>query len=132
MRPTKRFTPRICDGVNYEGYVELFMPKFDERQDFLLMDEMSDVVENAIRKRNGEEVKEEEMGTRKTMSILKKISSQMDKWVSEINIKRLDDGFVFNSLEAVEYDTEVGSTVQEMCTELLGKYRYGNPNVPQS
>jgi hypothetical protein len=144
MRPTKKIIPNICiskEGVPalYDGYVIINVPTYDERAEFFMVPEMDDMLDLAAKKKreggtNSEIIQsaQDNLSVNKTMALMKNIKNQLPKWVVEVNIKRLDDGFVFNCLESVKYDSEVGAICQEIVNDLIGKYRYGNPNSPQS
>ncbi len=139
MRPTKKVIPSICkEGGDYEGYVSMYVPTYDERMEFFEMQEFEDVIMSAAKKKleNKEEEeteKEYEMfSAKKSMAIMKRLRSKLPEWVAEVKITRKDDGFVFDTYQSCQYDSEVGAIAQELVNELIGKYRYGNPNMPQS
>lgn len=138
---TKEFIPSVCkrDPKEYEGYVKIRVPDFDERQQFFLVPEFDDVIDAAARAKvegaSAEDAAEEvakRMNSKKMLAIMNNIRKQLPDYVLEISIKRLDDGFVFTSLDEVRYDSDVGIVTQEICTELIGKYRWGNQNTQQS
>ncbi len=135
---TKDFTPTICrpdsegNPAKYEGFVKIRIPDYDERQEFFLS-EMEDVVAKAAE--NPDNAKEEAikaLGAQKMLNVLRSVKKKLGDWILEIQIKRLDDGFMFTELEAVRYDSEVGAICQEIAIELLGKYRWGNQNTQPS
>jgi len=145
-RPTRKVIPKICQPVmndqtgsndaNYEGYVVLYVPDFDERQDFFMVPELDDMIDAAaMSSKTGSPINVEDaaksLGTKRTMAIMKNMRKQLPQWIAEINIKRIDDGFVFDTFDGLRYDSDIGSILQELTTELIGKYRWGNPNMQQ-
>jgi len=130
MRPTKKFTPSICSEGKYEGYVILNVPTYDERNDFFFIADYD--MEKSIEGVEMSEAEKDALTLKKTKARIKNIKDQLPAWIVEINIKRIDDGFIFDSYESVKYDSEVGALGQEMINELIGKFRYGNPLLQPS
>lgn len=136
---TKQFVPKICKGKDYEGFVKIRVPDYDERQSFYLIPELDEDIDAAAKaKLEGATDKEasdegaKKISTRKMMAIMSNVRKQLPDWLVEINITRKDDNYVFTSLDEVRYDSEVGSVIQDCVNELLGKYRWGNPNTQPS
>jgi hypothetical protein len=62
---------------------------------------------------------------------MRKMAPFLPGFVTEIAIKRLDDGFIFTKFEELDADSDMHSVLMEVSTRLLGKFRAGNPS-PQS
>lgn len=146
MQVTKKFIPSICKAskddqgneiaAKYEGHVIIRVPDFDERQEFLLVPEMDEVIDAAAAANRGESdasaVIDQKVNAKRSMAIVKNLKKNLKDWVVSIEIKRLDDGFVFTSLDECRMDSEVGIISQEIAIDLLGKYRWGNQSTPQN
>lgn len=134
------FVPDICKPKGdvpaaYEGTVKIRVPDYDERVQFMLIPEVLDAVDAAKDGSNPADVSDALMNSMKSkqnLAIMANVKKQLSQWVLEINIKRLDDGFVFTTLNQVRYDSDVGSVMQEIALRLLGKYRWGNAIAPST
>lgn len=111
----------------YEGTITLRMPTYDERLAFL-----DDIGATAIDFK--EPVTEEEKAEKKMHDERKRImrlrqAGRLAKmhFVS-CDIKRKSDGFVFDTWEKLEYDSDMVSVIREAGYKVLGKFKVGDPS----
>lgn len=142
-RPFKRFIPSICkektegDSIKpaeYSGFVELWAPSFEERRAMLMIPEIDEIRKKAKSNKEAGSDEQVSIGEEKSIDLIQKISAILPNWTKDIQITRLEDNVLITKedLEMFEYDSDMHTVTQEMCGELLGKFKFGNPKTPQS
>lgn len=118
------FRPEICNQGEYEGTLTIQMLTFDERTE--LVDEL-DVGESDIP--NESDSKEvEKAKTKKGISMLRVAAKKLkEKFVSS-TITRKADGFVFDSWEKLQYDSDMAAVIREAALKLVGKFQVTDPS----
>lgn len=139
------FVPSLCkDKVDekgaivkpkaYDGKVVLRVPSFNERQELLNdSNQLDDMIAEGINKAlDGEKVDDaavEAMAAKKRVrefqSLLKSVTNKLPRFVVSIDIKRLEDGFVFANFDDVSHDSDMDGLIVEMATKLMGKFNVG-------
>ncbi len=150
MSDKKRFeqtyTPAICrlaDGGKepaFEGTLTLRRPTRAEREQLAELlegdaaDEIADRIEEiealdgAVlspeqRKAAQAKARAENIKWRKALNRL--ISEALPKFFVSCSIKRLEDGFTFDSLEALDVDSDMELVLIEAATKLISRYSLG-------
>ncbi len=112
------FEPSVCKpqkvdetgkeiAAEYAGTVTIRMPTYDERLGFYEGVDMGD-------------------STEKTgIAFMRAIARQVPRFIEEVAIKRLDDGFEFKSFDDLNIDSDMVPVITEIATKLVGKHRAG-------
>lgn len=114
------YTPAICHDGQYEGTITLQMLTYDERNDF---QDRIDISPEEIKKETSEKQKEKQ--GRKIIRLAAKL---LPSKLLESNLKRVSDGFVFDTWDKIQYDSELAAVVTEAALKLVGKFRVGDPS----
>lgn len=118
------FTPEICSGdtAEYSGQIVMKMPTYIERLE---------IYESQGLDLSGGKEGIESEAKKKGLSMLKHAASQLPKYVMSVDIIRKSDGFKFDSLELLSYDSDLGPVMQECALKLVGRFNVGNPSIPR-
>lgn len=114
------FTPAICNGeeADFSGQITMKMPTYDERLEIyeaLGLDFDGQVNEQA---------------KSKGITLMRIVAKKLPQYIIKVDIKRKADGFHFDSLEKLQYDSDMVSVLQECSFKLIGKFNIANPSIP--
>ena len=121
------FEPSICkpgqDGSApaYSGSVTLRAPSYDERASFVEAVDFPAIAEGE------EESKEAQLAQARkyNFAMTRHVAKRAPEFVEKIEIKRLSDGFVFETFESMVYDSDMASVITEIAQRLFGKNLVG-------
>lgn len=110
----KTITPKICqgEGAEYCGTVTMRLPTYDQRMGLYEAAGIEDA-ENL-----------------KNISLVRALAKHLPDYLITVDIKRLDDGYHFNSWDGLQYDSDMASVISECCLALITKVRAGNSPAP--
>jgi len=124
-----KFTPELCSGGEYSGHVILRMPSYSERLSFF----DDDIIDETI----GEPGKEPETDAEKALvrkrtanrgrKLMQNIGARLGDFIAEVNIVRKKDGFVFQTFDQLNYDSDMVAVMTECANRLIGKNEVGTP-----
>lgn len=133
---TTKMVPSICKGEKpeYEGFVILRAPSYFERTSFtdvaqiaaeLSVDDMKTI------QAGGEDSEKllRLFAAKKQVKIMQNIVSSLKDFVVELSITRVSDGHQF-SLDEMIFDSDMVPALQEMATQIIGKFRVGELTPP--
>lgn len=115
-----KFSPSVCvgEGAEYEGFIMLRMPTYDERHEMVEL--RPDLPSDAS----------EEDKVRAGRTWMRKLYVIAPKYVQEVAIKRKSDGFLFNTWEQLSYDSDMNVAISEALGALVGKFSLPAPSTP--
>lgn len=130
----QKIVPKICisePGVlaKYEGHVIMRVPDFFERAD------LSAICQTGVEEldsENPDEIKkavEKKTGKSSVFGIVMKLAVHLPCYLEEVEIKRLEDGYVFKSFDELKYDSDMIGTVTELSLRLIGKFTVGKDEL---
>lgn len=139
MNRTREIVPTICldrpaialhadaNGVEhpevpmrpaaYAGKVVLRALTYEERMD---------IVDMEIGEGDTEETVSERIKKKGNMKMVRLLAKRLPEFVVSVDIKRLDDGYHFTTLDDLLIDSDMAGTVTELALALVAKYRVGN------
>ena len=115
---TTKITPKICESGKYTGYVTMRHPSFDDRISFYedmgidieqMMSGDGEAVASVIKK-NG-------------FKFMRVMARRLKEFVTEVAITRVIDNYSFNSLEALESDSQMHTVIMELSFKLMGEFK---------
>lgn len=124
-----KFSPELCKGGEYSGHVVLKMPSYADRLSFY----NDDMIDETVGEPGKEPTTEKEkLAAKKRMNkkgraLMETIGRRLDDFISEVHIKREKDGFLFDSFEKLNYDSDMIGVLTECSQRLIGKYEVGAP-----
>lgn len=127
----KRIVPSICKSVKdengnvtseakYEGFIEMRAPSYDEVMD--IQESCQIDVEEGESK---DEARARLIKKNSSVAFIRKVAAFVPQFVQKVEIKRLEDGFVFDSFDMLKYDTDMFAVITELATRLVGKHQVG-------
>lgn len=131
------YVPEVCKpSVNeagesvpseYEGTITLRMPTYDERLAFL--DEI-EATELDFKEPETEEEKAAKRAhdQRKRVTRLRQAAKKAEAHFVESSITRKSDGFVFDTWEKLNYDSDMVSVIREAGYKIIGKFKVNDPS----
>lgn len=132
------FVPEVCKPQTneetgetvqpeYEGTVTLNMPTYDERLAFLEEIEATaiDFKEPVTEEEKAEKAAHD---NRKRVARLRQAAKKAKAHFVSADIKRKSDGFVFDSWEKLDYDSDMISVIRECGNKIIGKFKVNDPS----
>ncbi len=116
-----KFVPNLITSNpnDYEGHVMLRHPTFDDRMSFFEdlgvdMDAMMDTenktdLQDSLKK-NG-------------IKFIRIMSRKLKDFITEVKILRKEDGFTFDSYEALQSDSGMHGIIMELSFKLMGEFK---------
>lgn len=119
------FVPEICKGkgAEYEGSITMRQPTYDER---LGIYEEAGFGQSAETEEEEKELKKEVK--KKGIQLMRLAARKVPEYLGEIKITRKSDGFVFDSWDKLQYDSDMGEVIQQCATRLISKFKVGSPS----
>lgn len=124
-----KFVPELCSGGEYTGHVILRMPTYAERLG-MYSDELMDETTGEP----GVEPLTEEQKALATKRLANRgkammisVGRKLGDYVSEVNLVRKKDGFVLNTFDHLNYDSDMIPVLTECTQRVIGKYEVGVP-----
>lgn len=120
MIQTKFIPSLVTSNPNdYEGHVMLRHPTFDDRMSFFedlgvdmdaMMDTENQADLQASLKKNG-------------IKFIRIMSRKLRDFITEVKILRKEDGFLFDSYEALQADSGMHGVIMELSFKLMGEFK---------
>lgn len=111
----QKIIPELCKQLDsdYEGYVVMRMPDYDERI------ELSESC-SVAREDGDEEVPQTRV---EKLKFMRNLVKRLPEFIVELKITRKSDGYVFDSIDGpMKYDSDMASVISELAGTLVGKH----------
>lgn len=115
---TTKITPKICESGKYTGYVVLRHPSFDDRISFY---EDMDIDIEQMMSGDGEAISS--VIKKNGFKFMRVMARRLKEFVTEVSITRVIDNYVFNSLDALESDSQMHTVIMELSFKLMGEFK---------
>jgi len=118
------FVPDICKGkgAEYDGSITMRMPTYDERMGIY---EEAGIGQDLEEQEEKEGVKKEIK--KKGLQLMRLAARKVPDFLVDVKITRKSDGFVFDSWDKLQYDSDMGEVIQQCATRLISKFKVGSP-----
>lgn len=120
------YVPSVClgDDAEYEGTITLRAPTYDERLDML---EMLDLLDPDAETAEEMTQKAKEKAQKNQTKVLRYLGKKLPDFLEKVDIRRKSDGYLFDSWDKLQHDSDMIPVIREASTKLVGKYQVGDP-----
>lgn len=115
---TVKYVPSVCKGDNptFSGFIELRLPTFDEKYEYLETSGISVGESGEINSGN----------TISQMAVIRKFVKQSAKHYQSVSLKKIATEEAFESFDDMQYDSDCHQILIEVATQLINGFKLGN------
>lgn len=120
------YVPSPCkgDGAKFSGDVSLIMPSYEDRLDMVIEHpDLMNVEDKKKKKSKGD--KDDDKVSPEELKTVRAMVKWSYKFYHKVSIKRLSDGFVFESLDQIRRSNDTQPIIQDIATKLCQGFELG-------